>query len=345
MSIITQTSRGEKSIAVDALCDALCVPRATYYRHQRGDREAHSVVPRKAPKNALSSMEKQRVLDLLRGECFIDKTPYDAFNALIDQGEYYCSPRTMYRVLAEHGESSDRRPQRNHRDAVKPELIATRPNEVWSWDITKLLGPQKWMYYYLYVILDIYSRYVVGWIIADRESQTLASRLIQQTALKQGIQPQQLTLHADRGASMTSHTVAQLLEFLGIAKTHSRPYTSDDNPFSEAQFKTLKYHPSFPTRFASIDPAETFCQRYFNWYNKEHYHSGILWLTPQSVHYGQAKTILERRHDVLMQAYQRNPIRFNNQVPCLKELPEAVYINPPQTVQINSGHPAMILAG
>lgn len=344
MSVITQASQ-ERSVAVYSLCEALGMPRATYYRHQCNDAAPRTDTIRQTPKNALSSEEKQRVLNLLHGERFIDKTPYEAFNALIDEGEYYCSPRTMYRVLEQHGETTDRRIQRSHRDAVKPELIATRPNEVWSWDITKLLGPQKWMYFYLYVILDIFSRYVVGWMIADRESQMLASRLIQQTALKQGIQPQQLTLHADRGASMTSHTVAQLLEFLGITKTHSRPYTSDDNPFSESQFKTLKYHPTFPTRFASIGISETFCQSYFNWYNQEHYHSGILWLTPQSVHCGLAAAILKKRHDVLMQAYQRNPVRFNNQEPTLKKLPEAVYINPPQTIEINARQQGIILAG
>jgi putative transposase len=344
MIVITQASQ-ERGVAVYSLCEALDMPRATYYRHQSDNTEQRADESRQPPKNALSSEEKRQVLNLLHSERFIDKTPYDAFNALIDEGEYYCSPRTMYRVLEQQGETTDRRLQRSHRDAVKPELMATRPNEVWSWDITKLMGPQKWLYYYLYVILDIYSRYVVGWMIADCESQMLASRLIQQTALKQGIQPQQLTLHADRGASMTSHSVAQLLEFLGITKTHSRPYTSDDNPFSESQFKTLKYHPTFPVRFASMDVSEAFCQRYFNWYNQEHYHSGIMWLTPQTVHYGHATTILKRRHDVLMQAYQRNPIRFNNQIPQLKNLPEAVYINPPQTVEINARQQGIILAG
>ena len=292
---------------------------------------------RHIPSNALSDEEKQQVLTLLHSERFIDKTPYDVFNAMIDVGEYYCSPRTMYRILQQQGEAKDRRLQRAHRDAVKPELIATHPNQVWSWGITKLKSQQKWVYYYLYVIMDIYSRYVVGWMIADRESQTLASQLIQEAALKQGIQPQQLTLHADRGASMTSHTVAQLLDFLGITKTHSRPYTSDDNPFSEAQFKTLKYHSMFPVRFDSINHAETFCQQYFNWYNHEHYHSGILWLTPRAVHYGEAAIILQKRHGVLMQAYQRNSVRFHNHAPRLKHLPDAVYINPPQSVEINSG--------
>ena len=344
MDTITQASQ-ESGAAVHTLCDALGVPRASYYRRLDEHQEAPAVSSYQAPKNALSNEEKQQVLDILHSDRFIDRTPYEAFNALIDEGKYYCSPRTMYRVLKEQGETSERRIQRSHRDAVKPELIATRPNEVWSWDITKLMGPQKWVYYYLYVIIDIYSRYVVGWMIADCESQALASRLIQQTALKQVIQPHQLTLHADRGASMTSHSVAQLLEFLGITKTHSRPYTSDDNPFSEAQFKTFKYHPGFPVRFAAIGASETFCQKYFKWYNHEHYHSGILWLTPQSVHYGYADTILKNRHDVLMQAYQRNPIRFNNQAPELKQLPNAVYINPPQSIEINSGQLEEILAG
>jgi putative transposase len=342
MDMVNQTSQ-KIGVAVHSLCEALHVPRATYYRRQ-GSNNAITTTDKQTPKNALSCEEKQQVLDLLHSERFVDKTPYDVFNTLIDEGTYHCSPRTMYRVLKQQDETTDRRQQRSHRDAVKPELIATRPNEVWSWDITKLMGPQKWVYYHLYVIMDIYSRYVVGWMIADRESQTLASRLIQQTALKQGIQPQQLTLHADRGASMTSHTVAQLLVFLGIAKTHSRPYTSDDNPFSEAQFKTLKYHPAFPSRFDSLEHAESFCQEYFNWYNQEHYHAGILWLTPQVVHYGEAATILKDRHDVFMQAYHRNPARFN-QVPRLKHLPDAVYINPPQTVEIFSGQNEVKMAG
>lgn len=326
------------------LCDALHVSRATYYRHQDSETN-HIATTSHTPRNALSDEEKQQVLTLLHSERFMDKTPYDVFNAMIDAGEYYCSPRTMYRILQQQGETKDRRLQRTHRDAVKPELIAIRPNQVWSWDITKLKSQQKWVYYYLYVMMDIYSRYVVGWMIADRESQTLARQLIQETALKQGIQPQQLTLHADRGASMTSHTVAQLLEFLGITKTHSRPYTSDDNPFSEAQFKTLKYHSMFPARFDSINHAETFCQRYFNWYNYEHYHSGILWLTPSAVHYGKAMTVLQRRHSVLTQAYQRNPARFHNHAPRLKQLPDAVYINPPQSVEINSGQNKGEMAG
>ncbi len=334
MSIVTQVSQ-EKTVGVDPLCDALLIPRATYYRHERDTQPCCSEKEKKSsPKNTLSNDERQRLLDLLHSERFTDKTPYDIFYAMLDEGEYICSPRTIYRLLEKLGENRDRRQQRCHRDAVKPELIATKPNEVWSWDITKLRTKQKWVYLYLYVILDIYSRYVVGWMIADCESKELARRLIQESALKQGIQPHQLTLHSDNGPSMTSHTVAQLLDHLGIAKTHNRPYVSDDNPFSESQFKTLKYCPEFPGQFESIKEGEAFSRKFFSWYNKEHYHSGIAWLTPESVHYGYAETILQKRHQALMQAYLKNPMRFNNQPPKKKELPNGVYINPPQAVQI-----------
>ncbi len=333
MKLITQTNETH-NIPIDLLCDALVIPRATYYRHQ-DDKGKDASQKTASPKNALSDAERQIVLDLLHSERFMDKTPYDLYNASLDEGNYYCSPRTMYRILEAKGENKERRIQRNHRDAIKPELIATCSNEVWSWDITKLLGPKKWVYFYLYVILDIYSRYVVGWLIADCESKDLARQLIQKTAIKQGIQPHQLTLHSDNGPSMTSHTVSQLLDHLGITKTHNRPYTCDDNPFSESQFKTLKYCPEFPGRFSNIGEAEEFCKRFFSWYNKEHYHSGIAWLTPESVHHGQAEQRLEKRYQAMLQAYYKNPLRFNSKVPTLKTLPEAVYINPPQAIKIN----------
>lgn len=281
-------------------------------------------------------IEKQQVLDVLHGERFVDKTPYEAYNALIDEGTYYCSTRTMYRMLEERGETTARRKQRNHRDAVKPELIATKQNEVWSWDITKLKSHKKWVYFHLYVILDIYSRYVVGWLIADCESKELAKQLIKETAAKQGIQPNQLTVHSDNGPSMKSHTLCELFDNLGITKTHNRPYTSDDNPFSESQFKTLKYCPVFPGEFSDIDSAEIFLQKFFVWYNNEHYHSGISWLTPATVHCGDASKVLEKRHKTLLVAFFENPLRFNNKKPKLKELASAVYINPPQTIKINS---------
>lgn len=335
MNTIREMSE-EENMAIDSLCEALNLPRASYYRYQARQKNTYSLVKKKVPNNALNSEEKQAVLDLLHSEPFADKTPYEVFNSLIDQGTYYCSARTMYRLLAAQGETLDRRCQRSHPDAVKPELIASSPNEVWSWDITKLRSDRKWVYFYLYVILDIFSRYVVGWLIADRESKMLARQLIQETALKQGIKPYQLTLHADNGPSMTSHTVAQLLEHLGIIKTHNRPYTSDDNPFSESQFKTLKYCPQFPGQFASLKNAEMFSRQFFNWYNKEHYHSGIAWLTPESVHYGQAQEILQQRYQTMMQAYMKNPRRFNNKPPKLQTLSPAVYINPPQKILISS---------
>jgi putative transposase len=336
MDLITQEGR-KNAIPVDMLCSEMNIPRATYYRHLDNNKCAHNQsFLGTSPANALTEQEKQVVLDLLHSERFVDKTPYDVYYELIDKGQYYCSPRTMYRILADHGETSDRRIQRNHRDAVKPELIATRPNEIWSWDITKLLGPTKWVYYHLYVIMDIYSRYVVGWLIADCESQDLARKLIQESALKQSIQPNQLTLHSDNGPSMKSHTVGQLLEHLGVTKTHNRPYTSNDNPFSESQFKTLKYRPEFPVRFQSLHHSEAFCQQFFPWYNKEHYHSGIAWLTPESAHYQRDKAILEQRHAVLTQAFLAHPERFNHKQPQLKILPESVYINPPQSTEIEN---------
>jgi len=340
MNLITEVHQTQGT-PIDTLCGALSISRATYY-WQLSNKTLSSRAT--APKNALNPKEKQEVLDLLHSERFVDKTPYDVFNTLLDEGHYYCSPRTMYRLLEQTGKSKDRRLQRNHRDAVKPELIATHPNEVWTWDITKLRSLTRCVYFYLYVILDIFSRYVVGWMIAERESQELARRLIQGSALKQGIKPYQLTIHSDNGPVMTSYTVAQLLDHLGITKTHNRPYVSDDNPFSESQFKTLKYCPEFPGRFTSLDHGEAFSKKFFTWYNKEHYHSGILWLTPESVHYGYAKDILAKRYQARMMAYQQNPVRFNNKPPKLQELPPAVYINPPQKISISTLQKENIMA-
>jgi putative transposase len=342
MMNITELNR-EMNMPINMLCDAIMLPRATYYRHINKDSTEITAINR-SPKNALSDAENQAVLDLLHSERFVDKTPYEVFYTLIDEGQRYCSPRTMYRLLASHNETTDRRHPRNHRNAVKPELIATGPNEVWSWDITKLLCTQRLQYFHLYVIMDIFSRYVVGWLIADRESKIIARQFIKKTAFKQGIQPGQLTLHADNGTSMKSYTVEQLLDHLGVTKTHNRPYTSDDNPFSESQFKTLKYHPEFPGRFETIKKAEAFCQEFFTWYNQKHYHSGIAWLTPKSVHYGQGREILEKRHKVMMEAFEAHPERFNHKGPQLKALPAAVYINPPQTVAMGALQQEVIVA-
>jgi putative transposase len=290
-------------------------------------------LPRPSPPRTLSISERQVVLDLLHAERFADQAPQEVYAALLDEGQYLCSTRTMYRLLDEQGEVKERRNQLRHPAYQKPELLATGPNQVWSWDITKLLGPAKWSYFYLYVILDIFSRCVVGWMVAGRESAALAEKLILETCQKQGIRPGQLTLHADRGTSMKSKPVALMLSDLGVTKTHSRPYTSEDNPYSEAQFKTLKYRPDFPERFGSPEDARGFCQTFFTWYNKEHHHSGIGLLTPEVVHYGQAEAVFKIREKALMAAYEAHPERFVKKVPVPPRLPEAAWINPPKPVK------------
>jgi transposase InsO family protein len=311
-------------------CQALSVPRASFYRFFAPKPQRTSIRP--APPKALSADERTVVLEALHSQRFQDSTPYEIYASLLDEGRFICSISTMYRILQEEGESQDRRRQTDRTHYVKPELLATAPNQVWSWDITKLKGPQKWSYYYLYVILDIFSRYVTGWMIASRESQSLAKRLIEESCEKQNIAPGQLTIHADRGPSMRSKTVAQLLADLGITKTHNRPYTSSDNPFSESQFKTLKYHPCFPENFGSQNDALAFGRTFFPWYNEVHRHSGIGLLTPEQVHYGIAPQILKARLDVMNQAFLANPVRWNGREPLLPkilQLQEAVWINPP----------------
>jgi putative transposase len=312
-----------------AACRALNLPRASFYRHLRPNPIPSA--PRPKPSRALDDAERQAVMDTLHSERFRDQAPSQVYATLLDECTYLCSIRTMYRILEEAGEVRERRDQLRHPNYSKPELLATGPNEVWSWDITKLLGPVKWSYFYLYVILDIFSRYVVGWMVAHRESAELAERLIEESCRKQGIRPGQLTLHADRGSSMTSKPVACLLSDLGITKTHSRPHVSDDNPFSESQFKTLKYRPEFPQRFGSIEDARSFCQAFFPWYNGEHRHSGIGLLTPEVLHYGHADAVIQCRQAVLSGAYERHPERFVRRHPRPPEKPKAVWINPPAT--------------
>jgi putative transposase len=317
-------------------CVAMGIPRATVYRH-RTRRNERSPLFRKRPSpgRALVSQERQEVLDVLHSEKFMDKAPREVYAALLDQGQYLCSIRTMYRILEAHQEVRERRDQLRHPSYAKPELLATASNQVWSWDITKLLGPVKWTYFYLYVILDIFSRYVVGWMVASRETAILAYKLIQETMEKQNIQPGQLTIHADRGSSMKSKPVALLLSDLGVTKTHSRPHTSDDNPYSEAQFKTLKYRPDFPERFGSLEDARAFCQVFFTWYNTDHHHSGIGLMTPQVVHYGLAQEVFRARQEVLLAAYERHPERFVRKAPVPLALPQAAWINPPKPAMDN----------
>ncbi len=310
-------------------CGALAVPRASYYRWRTRESPCSANGRTRPHPRALSERERHGVLETLHAERFVDQAPAAVYATLLDEGRYLCSVRTMYRLLAAHGEVRERRDQLRHPQYTKPELLATRPNQVWSWDITKLLGPSKWTYFYLYVILDIFSRYVVGWMVAHRESAALAKRLIEESCQKQGIVAGQLTIHADRGSSMASKPVAFLLADLGVTKTHSRPHVSNDNPYSESQFKTLKYQPDFPKRFGSIEDARAFCQGFFRWYNREHHHSGIALLTPEVVHFGRADGVLEDRQRVLTAAYAAHPERFVRKAPQPPMLPEAAWINPP----------------
>src|SRR5213593_5237648 len=282
--------------------------------------------PRPAPPRALDPVERHGVLDLLHTR-FIDQAPAQVHATLLDEGTYLCSPRTMYRILDAAHEVKERRDQARRPHYVKPELLAMAPNQVWSWDITKVMGPAKWTYFYMYVLLDIFSRYVVGWMVAHRESAALAERLIGETCEKQGIEPGQLTLHADRGTSMTSKPVALLLADLGVVKTHSRPQVSNDNPFSESQFKTLKYRPEFPERFGSLQDTRSFGHIFFPWYNDEHHHSALGFLTPAMVHYKQTDLVLEQRQHVISAAYQLHPERFVRSAPRPPAVPTEAWIN------------------
>jgi putative transposase len=317
-------------VGIAQACRALAVSRASFYREQdpaRGERIARTPAP---SERALSIQERSEMLDALHAPQFVDKAPAEIYAALLDEGRYICSVRTIYRILSQEKEVRERRNQLRHPAYKKPELLATRPNQVWSWDITKLLGPAKWTYFYLYVILDIFSRYVVGWLLASCENADLARRLIQETIQKQGVDRDQLTIHSDRGPSMKSHTVAQLLATLGVTKSQSRPHVSNDNPFSESHFKTLKYRPDFPDRFSSQDDALRFCRKFVHWYNHDHYHTGIGLLTPAMVHYGQAPQVLATRQLVLDAAYLAHPERFVHKRPSPPALPDKVWINPPR---------------
>ena len=315
-----------QDVGIARASDVLSVPRASFYRWRSPPQER---TPRPSPPRALSPQERQEVLATLNSEEFSDRAPAEVYATLLDREVYLCSVRTMYRVLEKRGEVRERRDQLRHPAYKKPELLATGPNQVWSWDITKLLGPVKWTYFYLYVILDIFSRYVVGWLVAEEESAALAKKLIAETVEKQGIEPGQLAIHADRGSSMTSKDVAFLLADLGVTKTHSRPHVSNDNPYSEAHFKTLKYQPEFPERFGSIEDARAFCRAFFDWYNRQHRHSGIAMMTPHDVHHGRADEIAVRRGAVLALAHQRHPERFVQGSPAAPKRPGPAWINPP----------------
>jgi len=313
-------------------CRALGASPATIYRRRRPP-QPRPARRRPTPARALSEPERQQVLEVLHSERFVDVSPEETWATLLDEGTYLCSARTMYRVLAaHHGGVRERRDQLTHPAYAKPELLAQRPNELWSWDVSKLKGPAKWTWFYLYVILDVFSRYIVAWTVQYRENAQVAAALIEQAALQQQITPKLLTLHADRGSPQRAKPVAFLLADLGITKTHSRPYTSSDNPYSESNFKTLKYRPEFPARFDDIDHARAHCRTFVAWYNHAHRHSGIALMTPAAVHHGHAAQLHAARVDVLDAAYQRHPERFVRKPPAPPELPTAAWINKPKEV-------------
>lgn len=328
-------------------CAALEVSRATYYRIEAprvretpasrdetcpSEGSAPSVASSRrgvrSPR-ALTGEERELVLGRLHEERFVDLAVPQVWSTLLDEGQYACSMSTMYRILREHGEVRERRDQLRRPVYTKPELLATGPNQVWSWDITKLRGPQKWTYFYLYVILDIFSRYAVGWMIARCETALLAKKLWADTVRKHGIQRGQLTGHSDRGAPMTAKAFALLLADLGVTQSFSRPHVSDDNPFSEAHFKTIKYRPDYPDRFGSIEDARDFSVRLFEWYHHQHRHSALGLMTPADVHFGRAQIVHEQRARALDAAFQLHPERFVRRPPTPPALPTAVWINRP----------------
>jgi len=309
---------------------AVGVSRATWYRRHRQSPEPARPERITTPQpRALSAVERKEIKSVLDSEEFVDEAPAIVYAKLLDQGVYLGSVSTMYRILHDHEEVRERRRQATHPAKKKPELIATKPNEIWSWDTTKLHGPEKWTYYYLYVILDIFSRYAVGWMLARVERAELAKRLINDTIDKQGVSRGQLTLHSDRGSPMIAQPVAHLLADLGVTKSHSRPHVSNDNPYSESQFRTFKYRPDFPDRFGSFEDARSHCARFFTWYNDVHRHSGIGMHIPADVHYGRAEAIREQRGAVLLGAYADHPERFVRKIPTPPAIPAVAWINKP----------------
>lgn len=322
------------ALGISPVCQVMGLPRATFYR---GLRPKQGPARGRRQPRALSPEQRAEVLAVLHEPRFADAAPAEVYAQLLDEGRYLCSERTMYRVLAENQEVRERRNQLRHPNHPVPQLHATKPNELWSWDITKLHGPAKWTYFYLYVVMDVFSRSVVGWLVAHSESAALAQKLLAQTCERQAIQPGQLTIHADRGTSMTSKPVALLMADLGVTKTHSRPHVSNDNPFSEAHFKTLKYRPDFPRVFGCLQDARGFCGDFFRWYNEEHHHAGLGLLTPHDVHHGLAAARLAARATVLQAAFAAHPERFSHGPPKPQALPNAVWINNPASLPNSQG--------
>lgn len=327
--MIKEKSTESNLLGIGDVCEAVGVPRSTFYR-KTAERIDTPEVQKKSSHRKLTDHEEEKVLALLNSDRFCDFAPAEIHATLLDESVYLCSERTMYRILERNNQNVQRRQKTGHFYA-RPELLATRPNQLWSWDITKLKGPKKWTYYYLYKIMDVYSRYVVGWMVAYKESAELARKLIEDTCIRQRIKRDQLTLHADRGSSMRSIAVGQLLADLGVTKTHSRPHVSNDNPYSESLFKTLKYRPEFPELFGCIEDARSFCVDFFEWYNTSHKHSGIAMLTPENVHYDNIEEIVSKRQIVMNEVYKKHSQRFVKGITIIKKPDAQVWINKPQT--------------
>ena len=321
-----------QQVGVKTACAALGVPRSSRYAARR-PHLTQERSPAPPPPRALSAQEKVTVRETLNCQRFADQAPREVYATLLDEGVYHCSVPTMYRILAENQELRERRNQLRHPTYAKPRLVATGPNQVWTWDITKLPGPVKWAYFCLYVVLDLFSRFVVGWLIAEREAAALAEQLILDSCTRQQIARDQLTLHSDRGAPMTAKSLTVLLADLGVLPSLARPRTPDDNAFSEAQFKTVKYHPTFPDRFGCLLDARNWGQRLFHWYNYEHYHTALGLMTPAAVHFGQAPALFLGRQQVLATAYATHPERFVLGRPQPPALPTEVWINRPELAE------------
>jgi len=343
---MTLLEEASLSYGIKTACQALTVPRSWYYRQKAvGSLAQEEPELRPTPKHALSEAEKARMRTVLNSERFVDQSPREVYATLLDEGVYLCHWRTMYRILSEHDEVRERRNQRQHPQSNKPQLVACGPNELWSWDITLLAGPARRLFYYLYVILDVFSRLVVGWLVDEGESSELAEMIIAAACNKQNIRRDQLTLHADRGSTMRAKTVAQLLADLGVTKTHARPYTPNDNPYSEAQFKTMKYRPNYPDRFDSLDHARNWARAFFTWYNQKHHHTGLGLMTPAVVHYGQTDEVRAQRQHVLDEAYAAHPERFVKGRPIAPKAPDQVWINPPQPATVSGASPTEVRPG
>ena len=333
LQLIPQVDAAKVHVGASSACRVLGVPSTTYYRHKRPAR-ARKIIPNQAcrvPGRGLTQQEQERVVSDLNSDRFKDMAPPQVYSTLLDEGVFRCSISTMYRLLRKRGEINERRRQRTHVPAQRPELLATGPNQVWSWDITKLKGPRKWTYFHLFVVIDVFSRFVVGWCIAQKSNARIAEALLQDAVVREKIKPGELTIHADNGGEMTSITVAELLTDLGVVKSHSRPHTSNDNPFSESHFKTMKYRPEIPARFESVEQAQSIFRKLFHWYNQVHRHSGLALLTPATVHAGKAQEVTHARAGVLSAAYSAHPERFVNKPPVPDQPPTEVWINPPST--------------